>query len=146
MLPIAIRGFVTEGVHQAMFRLARLFRWVCSKNVDVRDLDLMRIESAIVTSLLEMQLQTSFFDSQIHLISHLVEEVAIGGPVSYRWMFPIEQYLKTLKGFVRQNSQLEGSMGEGYLVQEAMGVATTLLETWTNMHLGCGKKKTMNEK
>jgi hypothetical protein len=104
MLPIAIRGFVIEGVHQFVFKLARLFRWVCSKNVDIRDLNLMRIESAVVMSLLEMQLPTSFFDSQIYFIFHLVEEVAIGGLVSYRWMFPIEQYLKTLKGFVRQNS------------------------------------------
>jgi hypothetical protein len=71
-----------------VFRLDRFFRWVCSKNVDVKDLDLMRIESTIVMSILEMQLPTSFFDSQIHLISHLVEEVAIGGPISYRWMFP----------------------------------------------------------
>jgi hypothetical protein len=88
MLPIAIRRFVIKGVRQAVFRLDRFFRWVCSKNVDVKDLDLMRIESTIVMSILEMQLPTSFFDSQIHLISHLVEEVAIGGPISYRWMFP----------------------------------------------------------
>jgi hypothetical protein len=54
MLPIAIHGFVTEGVHQAMFRLARFFCWVCSKNVDVRDLDFMKTESTIVMSLLEM--------------------------------------------------------------------------------------------
>jgi hypothetical protein len=101
MLPIAIRGFVIKGVRQAVFRLDRFFRWVCSKNVDVKDLDLMRIESTIVMSFLEMQLPTSFFDSQIHVISHLVEEVAIGGPISYCWMFPIERYLKTLKGFVR---------------------------------------------
>jgi hypothetical protein len=127
MLPIAIRGFVIEGVRQAVFRLARLFHWVCSKNVDVRDLDLMKIKSAIVMSLLEMQLPTSFFDSQIHLIAHLVEEVAIGGSISYHWMFPIKRYLKTLKGFVRQNSQLEGSMGEGYLVQEAMGVCHDII-------------------
>jgi hypothetical protein len=73
-------------------------------------------------NLWEMQLPPSFFDSQIHLISHLVEEVAIGGPISYRWMFPIERYLKTLKGFVRQNFRPKGSMGEGYLVQEAMEV------------------------
>jgi hypothetical protein len=104
MLPIAIRGFVIEGVRQIVFRLAKLFRWVCSKNVDVRDLDLMRTKFAVVMSLLQMQLPTSFFDSQIHLISHLVEEVAIGGLVSYCWMFPIERYLKTLKGFVRQIS------------------------------------------
>jgi hypothetical protein len=127
MLPIAIRGFVIEGVRQAVFRLVRFFRWVCSKNVVVRDLDFMKIEFAIVMSLLEMQLPTSFFDSQIHLISHLVEEVAIGGPVSYRWMSPIERYLKTLKGFVRQNSQPEGSMGEGYLVQEAMGICHDII-------------------
>jgi hypothetical protein len=54
MFPIAIRGFVIEGICQSMFRLVRLFRWVCSKNVDVRDLDLIRIESTIVMSLLEM--------------------------------------------------------------------------------------------
>ncbi len=32
-----------------MFRLVRLFHWVCFKNVDVRDLDLMKIKSGIVT-------------------------------------------------------------------------------------------------
>jgi len=122
MLPIAIRGFITEGVHQAMFRLARFFCWVCSKNVDVRDLDLRRIESAIVMILLEMQFPTSFFDNQIHLSSHLVEEVT-----TRDWMFPIERYLKTLKGFVRQKSRPEGSMGEGYLVQEVMGVCHNII-------------------
>jgi hypothetical protein len=60
MLPIAIRGFVTEGVCQAVFKLVRLFHWVCSKNVDVKDLDLMRTELAIVMNLLEMQVSTSF--------------------------------------------------------------------------------------
>jgi len=39
VLPIAIRGFVTKGVCQAVFKLARFFHWVCSKNVDVRDLE-----------------------------------------------------------------------------------------------------------
>jgi hypothetical protein len=42
-------------------------------------------------------------------------------------MFPIERYLKALKGFVRQNSQPEGNMGEGYLVQEAMGVCHDII-------------------
>ncbi len=54
MLPIAIRGFVTEEVCHVMFKLARLVCWVCSKNVDIRDLDLMKTESAIMMSLLEM--------------------------------------------------------------------------------------------
>jgi len=90
MLPIAKRGFVIEEVCQVVFRLARLFHWVCSENVDVRNLDIMMIEFAIMMSLLEMQLLMSFLDNQIHLISHLAKEVAIGGPISYRWMFPME--------------------------------------------------------
>jgi hypothetical protein len=90
MLPIAICGFVIKGFCQAVFKLARHFCWVCSKNVDVRDLDFMRIKFSTVVNLLEIQLPTSFFDNQIHFISHLVEEVAIGGPVPYRWMFPIK--------------------------------------------------------
>jgi hypothetical protein len=49
MLPIAIRGFVTKGVPQVVFKLTRLFHWVCFKNVDVKDLDFMRIEYGIVT-------------------------------------------------------------------------------------------------
>jgi hypothetical protein len=49
MLPIAIRGFVTKWVHQVVFRLVRFFCWVCSKNVDVKDLDLMRTKSSIMT-------------------------------------------------------------------------------------------------
>jgi len=54
MLPIAIYGFVIERVCQVMSRLIRLFCWVCSKNVDVKDFDLMKKESAIVMSFLEM--------------------------------------------------------------------------------------------
>jgi hypothetical protein len=49
MLPIALRGFVTKGVPQVVFKLTRLFHWVCFKNVDVKDLDFMRIEYGIVT-------------------------------------------------------------------------------------------------
>jgi hypothetical protein len=60
MLPVTICGFVIEGVRKIVFRLAKLFHWVCSKNVDVRDLDLMRTKSAVVMSLLQMQLPTFF--------------------------------------------------------------------------------------
>jgi hypothetical protein len=49
MFPIAIHGFLTKRVHQAIFRLVIFFCWVCSTNVDVRDLDLMRTKSSIMT-------------------------------------------------------------------------------------------------
>ena len=48
-----------------------------------------------------------------------MDEVEIAGTVHARWMFFLERFMKTLKGFVRQRAQPEGSMAEGWLVQES---------------------------
>ncbi|MCO5581359.1 hypothetical protein L7F22_035241 [Adiantum nelumboides] len=55
----------------------------------------------------------------LHLLVHLVDEVEIAGTVHARWMFFLERFMKTLKGFVRQRAPPEGSMVEGWLVQES---------------------------
>ena len=73
-------------------------------------------------ALLQMQMPTSFFDAQVHLLVHLVQDISLLGPNPYRWMFFVERYMKTLKGFVRQRAKPERSMSEGYLLQEAMGM------------------------
>jgi hypothetical protein len=62
----------------------------------------MERESAIVLTLLEMHMPTSLFDSQVHLLIHLVQEVGLASPLESRYMFFIERLLKTLKGFVKQ--------------------------------------------
>lgn len=48
-----------------------------------------------------------------------MDEVEIAGTVHARWMFFLERFMKTLKGFVRQRARPEGSMAEGWLVQES---------------------------
>ncbi|MCO5562452.1 hypothetical protein L7F22_016080 [Adiantum nelumboides] len=62
---------------------------------------------------------TSILNIQVHLLVHLVDEVEIAGIVHARWMFFLERFMKTLKGFVRQSARSEGSMAEGWMVQEA---------------------------
>ena len=49
----------------------------------------------------------SILVSQVHLLLHLVEEIAICGVVHSRWMFFLERFLETLKDFVRLRSQPE---------------------------------------
>ena len=49
-----------------------------------------------------------------------MDEVALAGVVHARWMFFLECFMKTLKGFVRQRARPEASMVEGWLVQESM--------------------------
>ena len=40
----------------------------------------------------------------------------------------MEQYLKTLKGYVRLRSNLEGSMAQGYIMDEAMRFCTGYMQ------------------
>ncbi|XP_075088752.1 uncharacterized protein LOC107769589 isoform X2 [Nicotiana tabacum] len=56
----------------------------------------------------------------IHLVIHLENEAKMGGHVQYRWMYYIERYLRTLKGYVRNQARPEGSIVEGYLAEECM--------------------------
>jgi hypothetical protein len=44
-------------------------------------------------------------------------------------MYPVERYMKTLKGYVRNMAQLEASMAEGYLKDECLGFVTEYLQS-----------------
>jgi hypothetical protein len=46
----------------------------------------------------------AFFDIMMHLPVHVAWAAELGGPVSYRWMYPVERYLCTLKGYVRNKA------------------------------------------
>jgi len=50
------------------------------------------------------------------------------GPVSCRWMYPIERYMKTLKGYVQNMARPEASMAEGYLKDECLGFVIEYLQ------------------
>jgi hypothetical protein len=44
------------------------------------------------------------------LLIHLVEELELCGLVHTQWMYLVEQYLKTLKGYVRNRTKPKGSI------------------------------------
>ncbi|XP_060969620.1 uncharacterized protein LOC115720063 [Cannabis sativa] len=67
------------------------------------------------------------FDIMIHLTVHLVREVKMCGPVYLRWMYPMERYMKILKGYVRNRSRPEGSIVESYIVEEAVEFCSDFL-------------------
>lgn len=62
----------------------------------------------------------AFFDIMAHLPIHLVNEIRLGGPVQYRWMFFMERYLGKLKSYVRNWCLPEGCIAEGYLAEECL--------------------------
>ena len=75
-----------------------------------------------------MILLPAFFDVMSHLPICLVQQLEICGPVHTRWMYPMERYLKTLKGYVRLRSNHEGSMIQGNIIDEAMKFCTEYMQ------------------
>ncbi|CAM6086372.1 unnamed protein product [Calypogeia fissa] len=69
---------------------------------------------------LEKVFSPSFFDMQLHVVCHLVDEVALAGPVHARWMYWVERYMKVLKDWVKQRARPKGCMAAAYLIAEAL--------------------------
>ncbi|GMI63944.1 hypothetical protein HRI_000063700 [Hibiscus trionum] len=63
----------------------------------------------------------------MHLLIHLANEAKIAGPVTYRWMYPVERYLSVLKSFVRNRAHPKGSIAEGE--NPYLGSETTIFST-----------------
>ena len=127
ILPIAIRGTLTPGLRDSVYRLASFFRWLCSKSIAVVDINPMKAESVEIMCGFEMEMPPTFFDIMPHLVVHLAEEVELAGPVHARWLYFLERYMLDLKKLVRQNTHPEGSMAEGYLAKEALFYCTDLI-------------------
>ena len=90
-MPIALRGILPDDVTAVLFELSSYFRGICSKVLDVEELD--RLEERIKVTLcrMEMIFPPGFFTVMVHLVVHLATECKIVGPVSYRWMYFIER-------------------------------------------------------
>ncbi|KAM6569727.1 hypothetical protein CsatB_017712 [Cannabis sativa] len=127
ILPVSIRSVLPKKVRYAITRLCLFFKSLCCKVVDVSKLENLRLEIVEVLCYLEQFFPPSFFDIMIHLTVHLVREVKMCGPVYLRWMYPMERYMKILKGYVRNRSRPEGSIVESYIVEEAVEFCSDFL-------------------
>ena len=120
-------------------------RWISSKEIKLDEIDKWRLESLEIICSIEELFPTSILDIQVHLLIHLVDEVELVGTVHTRWMFFLERFMKVLKGYVRQKARPEGSMAEGWLVQESTFYITEFLTQINPLFLDLVKwKKKMN--
>ncbi|KAH7865554.1 hypothetical protein Vadar_008177 [Vaccinium darrowii] len=62
----------------------------------------------------------TFFDVMVHLAIHLLHEAMLGGPVQYRWMYPIKRLFGILKGLVTNRAYPKSSISEAYIVKECL--------------------------
>ncbi|XP_072066865.1 uncharacterized protein [Arachis hypogaea] len=84
-----ISGYKT---HDAHFMLHYLLQ-VCQKVISLAEVANLEAETAETLYQLERIFPPRFFDIMVHLPIHVANEVRLGGPVQYRWMYPVERYL-----------------------------------------------------
>jgi len=99
LLPLVLRNILPEEVVVPLIDLSRFFRSLCSKEQDENELAIMSASIWETICRLEMIFPPTFFDIMVHLPVHLAEEAALGGPICYRWMYPVERYLRTVNGY-----------------------------------------------
>ena len=131
ILPLCVRTLLPKDVRATIIWISRVFQHLCAKSVDPSTMDDLMEETAVTMCMMEKVFPLSFFDVMSHLPIHLLQQLAICGPVHTRWMYPVERYLKTLKGYVRQRAQPEGSKARGYIMEEALGFCTEYMQNCT---------------
>ena len=91
LFSVAVRNLLPTDVTSAIVEICQFFRDISAKVLDINELD--RLQDRIVVTLcrMEMFFPPSFFTVMVHLIVHLTEEAKLGGPVPFRWMYPIER-------------------------------------------------------
>lgn len=127
LLPLAIRGW-PKSLSAPLIQLSTFFKELCSKALKIDELEKLEKQIGVTLCELERIFPPSFFVIMLHLPIHLASEALIAGPVHYRWMYPIERYLGKLKGYVRNKGHPEGSIAEGYLLEECLTFCSRYME------------------
>ncbi|GKC71406.1 hypothetical protein Tco_1117289 [Tanacetum coccineum] len=96
--------------------------------IDHEKLDELQRDIILILCQLEMYFPPSFFDVMVHLMSHIVEEIKLAGPVFLRYMYPFERYMGFLKGYVRNRYRPEGSIVQGYVAEEVVRFCTNYMD------------------
>ena len=91
LLSAGVRRFLPKDVFQALDELGNFFKQLCCKTLKRDDVKILRDDIVIILCKLEKIFPPAFFDVMVHLAIHLPEEVMLGGPVHYRWMYPVER-------------------------------------------------------
>ncbi|XP_057251763.1 uncharacterized protein LOC125498631 [Beta vulgaris subsp. vulgaris] len=133
ILPVALRASNATKVIDLLEELSYFFKKICSTTIDKGELDTIQSKLVLTLCKMEKEFLPTFFTIMVHLLIHLVDEVKLGGPVHYRWMYPIERYLAFLKSHVSNKAQPEGSIAEGFLLWETITFCSRYLESVETM-------------
>src|SRR5450759_3138053 len=133
LLPVCLRGLLQKPVRMSIIQLSHIFRRICDKVWDPKNMLQLKRDVAETLCQLEMHFPPAFFDVMTHLLIHVVAELDLFGPVHARWMYPMERYMKLLKLHVRTMYRPEASMANGYINDETLGYVAEYMDVRPKM-------------
>ena len=128
LIPVSIRGLLPAKVCEPIIELSIFFTILCAKTLRVDELKQIDEQIPLTLCKLEKIFPPSIFDVMLHLVVHLASEAILGGPVRFRWMYPVERQLYTYKSYIRNRARPEGSIIEGYIADECMTLCSRYLK------------------
>jgi hypothetical protein len=102
LLPVMIRGYLTENVWQVMAELSFFFHQLCVKEIDPVVISSIEREAAVLLCKLEKIFPPDFFNPMQHLILHLPYEARMGGLRSFDGVMQ----LRGSKKILEQNAKI----------------------------------------
>ncbi|XP_075514168.1 uncharacterized protein LOC142549218 isoform X2 [Primulina tabacum] len=120
LLSVALRNLLPKDPRNAIYLLGAFYNELCQRVLDRNRLEQLEENIAEILCMLERYFPPAFFTISVHLTIHLAREARLCGPVQFRWMYPFERFMKTLKGFVKNRARPEGCIAECYLAEERM--------------------------
>jgi hypothetical protein len=120
ILPVAIQRIMDEHVRQTLFGLYNFFDIISRKSISVRKVDKLQEEIVVILCKLEMYFPPTFFDSMVHLLVHIMENIVQLAPMFLHSMMLFERMNGVIKGYVHNRSCPDGSIAKGFLTKECI--------------------------
>ena len=117
-----------EEVRLAIIKMCRVFQRICEKEVRTDGEQALMQDVVLATCVMEKEFPPTFLNVMAHLPVHLVEQLFICRRVHCRWMYPIERYIKTLNDYIRTYAHPEGSIAEGYHLEDTLRFCTEYMK------------------
>ncbi len=121
------------NVRLSLMHFSPVFCNIYAKVWDPSSLPSLREDVAVTLSMIKWELPGAFFDVMTHLVLHVVEKLAICGPIHSRWMYRVERTLGTLKKYVRNRARPQASMASRYVLDETLGFVTEYMQMFTQV-------------
>ena len=120
MLPVALRGVLSENVRLLVIKICAFLNAISQKAIDPAKLGNLQNDAVQCLVGFELAFPPSFLDVMTHLLVHLVKEITILGPVYLHNMWPFERFMSILKKYVLNRARPEGSIAKGYGTEEVI--------------------------